>query len=174
MKSQKEYIALLSEYFRTKAISYGVERMGRNGAARQPGPLHRRHGVGDDVQPALPGQAPADLQSVGQQQGVLSQHLQVQFVAPGRIPIQAHFLQKTPEPLHHQKVLGALAPVKGRPHGVVAPLIALKALLRVRDVISGAHLMKSVPVSRVKIKQCVVCVQQQIGVFHVVAPVIIW
>ena len=62
----------------------------------------------------------------------------------------------------------------GMPHGVVAPLIALKALLRVRDVISGAHLMKSVPVSRVKIKQCVVCVQQQIGVFHVVAPVIIW
>ncbi|WP_330941099.1 hypothetical protein [Bacteroides sp. MSB163] len=28
MKSQKEYIALLSEYFRTKATSYGVERMG--------------------------------------------------------------------------------------------------------------------------------------------------
>ena len=32
MKSQKEYIALLSEYFRTKAISYGVERMGLFGS----------------------------------------------------------------------------------------------------------------------------------------------
>jgi len=32
MKSQKEYIALLSKYFRTKAISYGVERMGLFGS----------------------------------------------------------------------------------------------------------------------------------------------
>lgn len=32
MRSQREYITLLRDYFRTKAIAYGVERMGLFGS----------------------------------------------------------------------------------------------------------------------------------------------
>ena len=124
----------------------------RNGAAFQPGPLHRRNGIGDDVQPVLLGQHPAYLLGMGQHQGVLSQHLQMQVVAQYRVPIQSHLLQKEPKPLYNQKVLGTLASVKGCPHGIVAPLIAQKALIRVGDVIPGAYLVERMPVPGVKIK----------------------
>ena len=57
-------------------------------AGGQAGLLHSGHGIGHDVEPVAFGQGPADLQSVGQQNGVGFQGVQVDAVAQNRVSLQ--------------------------------------------------------------------------------------
>ena len=81
-------------------------------------------------------------------------------VARLRITIQPYSGQKIAKALHYQKLLGALAPVKSRPHFIVAALVKPKCPIIVRDIELFTDSVKRPAVGPVKIKQSIIRIKQ--------------
>ena len=97
--------------------------IGNDGAFRQTAPLDRGHRVGNKIQLMAAGEGVAHLLRVGQHEGALAQGMEMQGVAALGVPVKPHGRQEITEALHHQKLLGTLASVKGRPHLVITALV---------------------------------------------------
>ena len=85
--------------------------------------------------------------------------MEMQGVAALGIPVKPHSRQEVAEALHHQKLLGAFAPVKGRPHLVIAALVQPERLVAVGDVELAADGVERFAIGPVEVEQGIIRVE---------------
>ena len=95
---------------------------------------------------------------------------QVVPVALTGVPVQLQSLEKAHITLMGHEVLGHFTPIKGMPQNLVDLMVELIDLRRVGNAVGGTHDGKGPGRGLGKIKQRIVCVKEQIGIFHETAP----
>lgn len=105
------------------------------------------------------GEGVAHLLRVGQHEGALAQGMEMQGVAALGVPVKPHGRQEITEALHHQKLLGTLASVKGRPHFVITALVECKRLVAVGDIELAADGVKGLLIGPIEVEQGIIRVE---------------
>ena len=107
---------------------------------------------------------------MGERKDTHPQGGQIVPIAGHRVPVQVQSGQKTVETLQHQKVLGDLSPVKCAPELQVDVVIEFSGFRRVRNFVGLAQTAERAVGGLGKIKQCIICIEEQIGIVHGSVP----